>query len=95
MYAWEDMPDILQAMTAYQPVANKGPYANWNLQGFPTNTSLELIMSLVYLKPEASPAAFAPFSNFTPLIDTTTIQTLRDYISGYPTPEVTRCIDLY
>lgn len=94
VYAWEDMPGILQAMDAYQSVVDKDPYANLNLQGFPTNTSLGLVMSLVYLKPEANPAAFEAFSAFTPLVDTTTIQSIKEYIGSYPSPEVARFVDL-
>ena len=88
------MPGILDAMETYQTVSNKDPYANLNLQGFPTNTSLGLVMAVSYLKPEANPKAFAAFAKFTPLVDTTKIQSLKDYYSGYPSPEVSRCVIL-
>lgn len=92
MYAWENFPGILEAMEVYQSVPNKDPYANLNLQGFPLNASLGIVMSMVYLKPEAEPAAFAPFSKFTPLVDTVTIQSIKDYIGAYPVPDLTRCV---
>lgn len=45
---------------------------------------------MVYLKPEASPPAFAPFYEIPTIADTTKIQTLREMMSGQGVPDIPR-----
>lgn len=85
-----DLDGIYQAMAEYQFVPDKDPYASMNLQGFATNTSIVLVLSMVYLKPEESPAALSSFSKLTPVLDTAQIQILTEYMGGHPVPELKR-----
>jgi hypothetical protein len=79
-------------MAEYQSIVPKDPYANLNLQGFPTNTSIGLVLSMNYLRPAENPVPFAPFPKLTPLLDTTRIQTLTEYIGGAPLPPTERSV---
>lgn len=90
IYAWDQLPGLLTAMNEYQSAPNKDPYANAYLQGFPSNRDMGLILTLVYFKPEANPAVFAPFANFTPQMDQTKFQTTGQLIASYPQIPVAR-----
>jgi hypothetical protein len=60
------------------------------MQAFPTNQSIGVVLNMVYLKPEASPPAFAPFYEIPTISDTTKIQTLREMMSGQGVPDIPR-----
>ncbi|KAL7624894.1 hypothetical protein AAE478_004108 [Parahypoxylon ruwenzoriense] len=90
VYSLDALPALFDAMYEYQMVGNKDPYANIMLQAFPTNATIGAILNMVYLKPEESPEAFAPFQNIVPLVDMTKLQTLTELQSAAPLPELTR-----
>jgi hypothetical protein len=60
------------------------------MQAFSTNQSIGVVLNMVYLKPEASPPAFAPFYEIPTTADTTKIQTLREMMSGQGVPDIPR-----
>lgn len=77
-------------MAEYQATPNKDLYANVMLQAFTTNSTDGALLDIVYLKPEANPAAFAPFYSIPTTSDTTQIQTLTDMLSGQFVPDIPR-----
>lgn len=85
-YNMEDLPALYDAMYEYQTAPQKDPYANLMLQGFLTNATIGVILSVVYLKPEPSPAAFAPFYHIKTKADSTKITTLSEFIGGQGPP---------
>jgi hypothetical protein len=89
-YSLDAMPALFDAMLEYQSLPNKDPYANLMLQGFPTNSSLGILLNMVYLKPIESPPAFAPFYNITTTFDTTKKQTLTEFLSGQASVDIPR-----
>lgn len=80
-------------MLDYQSAPNKDPYANLMMQAFPTNTSVGAVLNMVYLKPEESPPAFAPFYRIPTTADTTKIQSLTQMMSGQMVPAIPRYVD--
>lgn len=89
-YAFEQLPALLSAMLEYQSVPDKDPYANLIMQCFLTNSSIGAVLSMVYLKPEASPRAFSPFYRVPAIADTTKIQSFTDVINGQTMPTIPR-----
>jgi hypothetical protein len=89
-YNFTDLPKLLQAANKYQSTPTKDPYANFMLQAFPTNQSVGVVLNMVYLKPEPSPPAFAPFYSIPTTADTTKVQTLREMMSGQGVPAIPR-----
>jgi hypothetical protein len=89
-YSLDSMPALFNAMLEYQSLPNKDPYANLMLQGFPTNTSIGIVLNMIYLKPIESPPAFASFYNISTSFDTTKIQTLTEFISGQTSVDIPR-----
>ncbi|KAI1776754.1 putative FAD-binding oxidoreductase [Hypoxylon cercidicola] len=81
-YSLEDLPALLKAALEYQSAPHKDPYANFMMQGFPTNSSFGIIMNIVYLKPEVSPPAFEPFYRINTTSDTTKLRSYTDFLSG-------------
>jgi hypothetical protein len=84
-YTLEDLPALYNAMYEYQT----GPaddYANAFLQGFVSNATIGVALSLVYLKPEESPAVFEPFYNIKPIVDAMKVTTFSEFISGQGPP---------
>ncbi|OTA53613.1 putative FAD-binding oxidoreductase [Hypoxylon sp. EC38] len=81
-YSLEDLPTLFSAMLEYQSVAVKDPYANLDLQGFVTNASVGIALSLVYLKPVENPPAFAPFYGINTTSDSTALTTLTEFLTG-------------
>ncbi len=69
-------------MLEYKTAKAKDPYTNLILQGFPINESSGLALSLVYLKPEESPIALAPFYGLNTTSDSTQLTTLTEFLSG-------------
>lgn len=90
MYDLEYLPDVLAALNTYQSVENKDPYANLMVQAATTNSSVGVLLNLVYLKPMANPAAFDPFYGIPTLDDTTVIQSFVDFMSGAVMPDIPR-----
>lgn len=78
----ESLPALFDAMFEYQSAPNKDPYANLMLQGYVSNVTLGVVLNLVYLKPEESPEAFAPFYQIEPTADFTKISSFSEFISG-------------
>ncbi|KAL9079557.1 MAG: hypothetical protein Q9157_001554 [Trypethelium eluteriae] len=89
-YALEYLPDIMAAMYIYQSNPNKDAYANLMLQAFTTNSSVGVVLNMVYLKPVENPPAFEPFYQFPTIDDTTKLQTLTEMISGQRVPNIPR-----
>lgn len=69
-------------MFEYQTAPNKDPYANLMLQGYVSNVTVGVVLNLVYLKPEESPDAFAPFYPINTTADSTKISSFSEFISG-------------
>jgi hypothetical protein len=90
VYANDQLLDVLRAVNSYQSVANKDPYANLMVQAAITNASTGVLLNLVYLKPEASPAAFEPFYGIPTLEDTTAIQPFINFSSKAVMPDIPR-----
>ncbi|KUL91069.1 hypothetical protein ZTR_01016 [Talaromyces verruculosus] len=90
VYDLEYLPEVLAALNTYQSVENKDPYANLMVQAATTNTSIGVLLNLVYLKPMANPAAFDPFYGIPTLEDTTVIQSFVDFLSGAVMPDIPR-----
>ena len=89
-YSLEQLPALFEAAYQYQNAANKDPYANLMLQAFTTNGTVGAVLNIVYLKPEPSPQAFAPFYSIPTTEDTTKIQTLTQMMGGQRVPPIPR-----
>lgn len=89
-YSLEQLPALYAAMAEYQAAQNKDPYANVMLQAFTSNASAGAVLDIVYLKPVANPAAFAPFYSIPTTSDTTQIQTLTNMMTGQFVPDIPR-----
>ncbi|GKZ23469.1 hypothetical protein AbraIFM66951_008503 [Aspergillus brasiliensis] len=90
-YAIDQLPAIMDALHEYQTTPNKDPYANLMVEAVPlNNNSSGVILNLVYLKPEVSPAAFAPFYSLPTVLDTTKIQSFVEFMSGTVLPDLPR-----
>ncbi|CAG1980631.1 hypothetical protein FGSG_10611 [Fusarium graminearum PH-1] len=74
LYNASQMPEVLQAVNKYQSAPNKDLYANMHMNLAPINDSI--VLTLVYLKPEPQPKAFAPFYALKPLMAQDGIMTL-------------------
>ncbi|KAI1499597.1 putative FAD-binding oxidoreductase [Biscogniauxia marginata] len=90
VYTLEALPALFDAMLEYQTVAQKDPYANLMLQAFPLNSTIGVIVNMVYLKPVESPSVFAPFYNITTAADTTKLQTLTEFLASQTAAELPR-----
>ncbi|KAI0802234.1 putative FAD-binding oxidoreductase [Xylaria sp. FL0064] len=82
LYRSEDLPTLIATLLKYQSSPSRSPYANLFIQGFPTNSSFGVNLELVYLKPEESPEAFAPFYSIPTIADTTRLRTFSDFLTG-------------
>ncbi|KAK8040180.1 FAD-binding oxidoreductase [Apiospora rasikravindrae] len=91
VFSWDKIGSVLDAITAYQNLPNKDPYANMNLNAAATNqTDLGVILTLVYLKPVDKPAIFSDFYKIEALMDTTGLKPLSGIMGEFPTPAVPR-----
>ncbi|KAI0832164.1 putative FAD-binding oxidoreductase [Hypoxylon sp. FL0890] len=89
-YATEQLPQLVDAYFEYQSAEHKDPYANLIMAVSPTNASIGALVSMVYLKPEEEPAAFAPFYSINTTSDSTAIKSFTDYLAEYGVPSVPR-----
>ncbi|KAI0470908.1 putative FAD-binding oxidoreductase [Xylariaceae sp. FL0804] len=89
-YTLEQLPALYAAMLEYQTAADKDPYANLMMQSFPLNGSLGVVLNMVYLKPVASPPAFAPFYDIPAAADTTALQPLSSFLASQQSPDLPR-----
>ncbi|KAI1400394.1 putative FAD-binding oxidoreductase [Hypoxylon fuscum] len=89
-YTTEKLPQLMDAYYEYQAANDKDPYANLIIAVSPTNSSIGALISMVYLKPEEEPAAFAPFYSIETLTDSTAIKNFTTYLAEYAVPEVAR-----
>ena len=89
-YTLDQLPALFAAMHEYQTAAPKDPYANLMLQAFTTNKTVGAVLNIVYLKPQESPLAFAPFYSIPTVEDTTKIQTLTQMMGGQRVPPLPR-----
>ncbi|KAI0111795.1 putative FAD-binding oxidoreductase [Daldinia grandis] len=92
-YAYNDLPSLYSAMFEYQTVMNKDPYANLDLQGVLVGENMMLALSLVYLRPEENPSAFAPFYPINTTSDSTKLTTLTGFLSGQGPGDFPRRVD--
>ncbi|KAI1413420.1 putative FAD-binding oxidoreductase [Hypoxylon sp. FL1857] len=88
-YTTEQLPQLMDAYYEYQSADDKDPYANLIIAICPTNSSIGVLVSMVYLKPE-KPAAFAPFDLINATSDSTAIKSFVDYLAEYGVPSVPR-----
>ncbi|KAF4616259.1 hypothetical protein G7Y89_g15147 [Cudoniella acicularis] len=89
-YSPDQLPALYAAMAEYQAAPNKDPYANVMLQAFTTNATDGAVLGIVYLKPEANPATFAPFYSIPTTSDTTRIQALTEMMGAQFVPDIPR-----
>ncbi|KAK7757764.1 hypothetical protein SLS62_000142 [Diatrype stigma] len=88
---WDKVDEFLDTMLEYEASTERDPYASVNINLAATNeTTLGIILTLVYLKPIEKPAAFSLFDRFEPLMDTTGIKTLNELMSEFPTADLPR-----
>lgn len=66
------------------------PYASLVMLTSPTNSTVGIWVSMIYLKPEQSPAGFSPFDGINATSDSTAIKYFTEYLAGYGIPEFTR-----
>ncbi|KAI1878936.1 hypothetical protein JX265_003113 [Neoarthrinium moseri] len=78
-YTLDQLPSLLDALLEYQSAPSKERYANLMMQGFVTNATIGIALSVIYLKPEESPSVFKPFYNISTAYDTTKLQTLYEF----------------
>ncbi|KAI5917428.1 putative FAD-binding oxidoreductase [Camillea tinctor] len=94
VYPFEALAHVLDALAEFQADPQKDPYAQFNMNAYVTNTTYGVVLAMVYLKPEESPAAFAPFyrieETWKPLMDTTALRTLHNLLAEYPIPSIPR-----
>jgi hypothetical protein len=82
---------VLDAVLTYQSDPNRDPYASMNLNIAASNqTDLGIVLTLMYLKPEANPAVFAPFDAIPSVMDTVSFKTLTQAMGEFPTPPIPR-----
>ncbi|KAK4148766.1 hypothetical protein C8A00DRAFT_47468 [Chaetomidium leptoderma] len=89
-YSLDQLPALYDAMATYQATAPKDLYANVMLQAFTTNVSVGAVLTMVYLEPEANPAAFDPFYSIPTTFDVTRLQTLTELMSAQYVPDIPR-----
>lgn len=89
-YNLDQLPALYAALAEYQTSPNKDPYANLDLQAAVTNSSIGILLNLIYLKPVESPPAFQAFYNIPTLQDTTKIQTMTEFLTGGVVPSIPR-----
>ncbi|KAI4225437.1 MAG: hypothetical protein L6R36_003921 [Xanthoria steineri] len=90
IYSLNQTLDVLHAMSEYQSNPNKDPYANIFTQVFTTNSTIGVVLTLVYLKPTVAPPAFKPFYSIPTINDTTRLQTLTQLMGGQNVPPIPR-----
>lgn len=90
IYSLNQTLDVLHAMSEYQSNPNKDPYANIFTQVFTTNSTIGVVLTLVYLKPTVAPPAFKPFYSIPTINDTTKLQTLTQLMGGQNVPPIPR-----
>lgn len=88
-YPIEELPAVMDALLEYQSTPDKDPYANLELLASPTNQTVGILLTLVYLKPEIRPKIFAPFYQINNATETTGLQTLTAFIASNPLPNMT------
>ncbi|KAK3935427.1 hypothetical protein QBC46DRAFT_422660 [Diplogelasinospora grovesii] len=86
-YTYDQLPKVLAALDAYQTKPDKDLYANLIIDVAAANqTEYGVLVTFIYLKPVANPAAYAPFYNITPVIDETGFATLYGLMADFPSP---------
>ncbi|KAK8926689.1 hypothetical protein VCV18_003150 [Metarhizium anisopliae] len=81
-YKLEQLPALYDAMLKYQLTPKKDPYANLMLQGFFSKETTGIMLSLVYLKPQEFPSAFAPFYHISATSDSMRMSNFSEFIAG-------------
>lgn len=89
-YSLEQLPALYAALAEYQTSPNKDPYANLDLQAAVKNSSIGVLLNLIYLKPVESPSAFDVFYGIPTLQDTTKVQSMTEFLTGGVLPSITR-----
>lgn len=90
VYSLDQLPAVYAALAEYQASPNKDPYANLDLQAATTNSSIGVLLNLIYLKPVESPPAFTAFYEIPTVADTTKIRTLTDFLANGVLPSIPR-----
>ncbi|PHH88229.1 hypothetical protein CDD83_7805 [Cordyceps sp. RAO-2017] len=84
----DQMPALLHSLYEYQTTPNKDLYANLVINLVPTNRTL--LLTLVYLKPEERPSAFAPFYGLRSRSEQLGFMTLHRLMALFPPASVPR-----
>ncbi|KAI1267561.1 putative FAD-binding oxidoreductase [Xylariaceae sp. FL1019] len=85
-YTIQDLPAIMKAYYEYQSTPEKDPYANAIILASPTNSTVGVWVSMIYLNPEPNPQAFSPFYDIPTTSDSTGIKSFMDYLAEYAIP---------
>ncbi|KAI1809067.1 putative FAD-binding oxidoreductase [Poronia punctata] len=85
-YTIEDLPAIVKAYHEFQSTPSKDPYANLIILSSPTNSTVGVLVSMIYLKPEDNPAAFSAFDDIPTTSDNTGIKSFTSYLAEYVIP---------
>ncbi|KAI0508719.1 putative FAD-binding oxidoreductase [Xylaria bambusicola] len=88
-----DLPLLMDAMFEYQSRSINDPYANMMIMASPTNDTVGVIVTLIYLQPKIQPDVFEPFYRVNSILDTTQLQTLTEFIISNPLPNSTTRFD--
>ncbi|KAI1735302.1 putative FAD-binding oxidoreductase [Xylaria scruposa] len=89
-YTIDQFPEVVKAYFQYQSTPEKDPYANLHVLVSPTNSTIGVLVSMVYLKPVKEPPSFAPFYPIDTTSDSTAIKSFTEYLAEYGIPEVRR-----
>lgn len=70
-------------------MAENDRLANVEILASGTNTTIEILLTLAYLKPIEQPSIFEPFFRVNSTANITGIQTLTNFVQSYPIPNAT------
>ncbi|KAF2647653.1 putative FAD-binding oxidoreductase [Lophiostoma macrostomum CBS 122681] len=89
-YSLTQFHNVVKAYYEFQSSPDKSPYANLIVLISPTNSTIGILVSMVYLKPEQGPKAFAAFDSLNASFDSTGIKNFTDYMAEYVVPDILR-----
>jgi hypothetical protein len=90
----DQYPAVVKAYYEFQSSPTKSPYTNIIVLASPTNSTIGVIVSMVYLKPEKPHLQFAAFDALNASSDSTAIKSFSSYMAEYVVPEIPRYVSL-
>ncbi|KAI1145867.1 putative FAD-binding oxidoreductase [Nemania diffusa] len=93
LYDIKYLPQLIEALYEYQLMAENDRLANVEILASGTNTTIEILLTLAYLKPIEQPSIFEPFFRVNSTANITGIQTLTNFVQSYPIPNATTRFD--